>query len=106
MNVVAIVVAAATPIADGEEQDCRILFEPPRREPEHPRGRPVESVRVLHHAEERRLRHPICNQPERREADQEQVGSGALANPERRLERTSLRLGKEIETAEQGSTNW
>ena len=59
-------------------------------------------MRVLDHEEKRRLGRPFCDQPQRREADQEQVGSVALGDPERRLERPSLRVGKEIETAEQG----
>jgi hypothetical protein len=53
-------------------------------------------VRVLDHAEKRSLRGPFSEEPKRREADQEQVRSIALDDPERRLERASLWVGKEI----------
>ena len=56
---------------------------------------------VLDHEEKRRVGRPVCDQPQRRKADQEQVGSVALGNPERRLECASLRVGKEIESVEQ-----
>jgi hypothetical protein len=59
-------------------------------------------VRVLDHVEKRRLRRAFSDQPERCEADQEHVGSSAVGNPERRLQRASLRVGKETKSAEQG----
>ena len=60
-------------------------------------------MRVLDDEEKRRLGRPFCDQPEGREADQEQVGGVALGNPERRLECPSLRVGKEIEAVQQGN---
>ena len=59
-------------------------------------------MRVVDHEEQRSLGCPFGDQPQRREADQEQVRSVALGNTERRLECLSLRVGKQIETTEQG----
>ena len=50
---------------------------------------------------ERGLRRPFCDQPQRREADQKEVGSVRLGDSERRLERAPLRVGKEIQAVEQ-----
>jgi hypothetical protein len=51
--------------------------------------------------EERGLRGPFCDQPQSREADQEKVGRVGLRNPERRLERAPLWVGKEIPAVQQ-----
>jgi hypothetical protein len=59
-------------------------------------------VCVIDHEKKRCLRRPFCEEPERREADQEQVGRLALGNTERRLEGPSLRVRKEVQSAEQG----
>ena len=59
-------------------------------------------MRVLNREEERGLRRPFCDQSQRREADQEEVGSVCLCNPERCLECAPLGVGKKIQTAEQG----
>ena len=99
---VGVVEGARQSLADGEEQDRRIRFDPSRDELEHLHGRPVQPVRVVDHDEQRSLGCPFGDQPQRREADQEQVGSVALGNPERRLECPSLRVGKQIEPTEQG----
>ena len=98
---VAVVEAARHSLADGEQQDCRIRLDPPRDELEHLGGRPVQPVGVVDHEEQRRLGCSFCDQPQRRKADQEQVGSVALGNPERRLERAPLRVRKEIQAAEE-----
>jgi hypothetical protein len=57
-------------------------------------------LRVIDHEEKRCLSRPFCDEPERREADQEQVRRVAVGNTESSLEGLSLRLWKEIETAE------
>jgi hypothetical protein len=98
---VGVVEGARQSLSDAEQQDCRIRFDPPRHEREHLGGRPVQPVGVLDHEEKRRVGRPFCDQPQRRKADQEQVGSVALGKPERRLECASLRVGKEIESVEQ-----
>jgi hypothetical protein len=63
-------------------------------------------VRVLYGEEERGLRRPFCDQSQRREADQEEVGSGRLCNPERRLECAPLGVGKKIRRPSRGSSSW
>ena len=57
-------------------------------------------MRVIDHEEKRCLSRPFCDEPERREANEEQVRSFALGNTERRLDGPSLRVWKEIQTAE------
>jgi hypothetical protein len=96
-----IVEGARDSVPDGEEQDGRIRFHSPRHELEHLRGRPVQPLGVLDDEEQGRVRRQFRDQPKRREADQEQVGSVALGDPERRLERAPLRVGKDVETVEQ-----
>jgi hypothetical protein len=57
-------------------------------------------VRVVDHEEKRSLGCPFCDQSQRREADQEQVGRVALGDTERRLEGLSLRVWNAIQMAE------
>jgi hypothetical protein len=95
-----VVERAGQSLSHSEQQDCRIRFDPPRHEPEHLGGRPVEPVCVIDHEEKRCLRRPVSDQPESREADQEQVRGVALCNTERRLEGLPLGVWKEIQTAE------
>ncbi|MDP9277175.1 MAG: hypothetical protein M3O76_03065, partial [Actinomycetota bacterium] len=97
---VGVVEGARQSLSDTEQQDCRIRFDPPRHERKHLGGRPVQPLRVIDHEQKRCLSRPFCDEPERREADQEQVRSVALGDTERRLEGLSLRVWKEIQTAE------
>jgi len=57
-------------------------------------------LRVIDDEEKRCVRRPFCDEPERREADQEQIRSVALGDTERRLEGLSLQVWKEIQTAQ------
>jgi hypothetical protein len=93
---VGIVEAARHSLPDGEEKDCRVRFDTPCDELEHLCRRSVQPVGVVDHEKQRLLGCPFRDQPQRREADQEQVGSVALGNPERRFEGALLRVRKDL----------
>ena len=98
---VGVVEGARHSLPDGEEQDRRIRFDPPRHELEHLGGRPVQPVRVLDHEESgvsaaRSATSPSVARPIRNRSG---ASPSAIPNAARGA---SLRVGKEIEPAEQG----
>ena len=78
-------------LAHREHEHDRLGLQAPGHEREHLRRRPIEPLGVVDQAQQRPFLGSLRQQAERREADQEAIGLGARAQPERGPERVALR---------------
>ncbi len=88
-------------LADGEDHDYRLRQQPPRHERQRLRGGAVQPLRVVDHAQKRALLSRRGQQAEHRQADEQSVRRGALAQPERDFQRAALRRRKSLTAIEQ-----
>ncbi len=80
--------------AAGEDHQHRLGAEPPRHERQDLRGRGVEPLRVVDHADHRPVPGRLGEQIEHAEPDQERARDTTGTQPEDRLDRLGLRAGK------------
>ena len=88
-------------VARGEQQPHRIGQQPPRHEPQHLRGHPVQPLRVIDQAQQRPVLRRLRQQGQHRQPDQEPVWRTAAAQPERDPQRVPLRSRQPLQATQQ-----
>jgi hypothetical protein len=88
-------------LAHDEDERDRLGPEAPGHEAEHLCRRPIEPVGIVDQTEQRQVGGGLGQQAERRHADQEPVGWGAVAQAERGPQRVTLRGRQALEVIEQ-----
>jgi hypothetical protein len=89
-------------LAQREYQSHPFRQEPPRHERERLRGYPVEPVRVVDDAHQRRLLGDLGQQAQDRQPDQEAIRGAAILQAEHHAQRVPLRAGQTVEFSEHG----
>ncbi len=87
--------------AHGEHDRHRLGEQPPRDEPEHLPGRPVEPLVIVDQAQQRPRLGDVGQQRERGQADQEAVGRRPGGEPQRDPQRVALRGRECVEAIQQ-----
>ena len=88
-------------LARGEDQPDGLGQQPPGRERQHLRRRPVQPLGVVDHAQQRPFLRDLRQQRQDRQCDQEPVRRVPFAQPERDAERVVLRSRKPLEAVQQ-----
>ena len=88
-------------LARGEHQPDRLRAQAAGNEGQRLRGSRVEPLGVVHDADERPLLRYICQQAQHRQADEEPIRRGAVAQAERNAKRIALRAGQAVQAVQE-----
>jgi hypothetical protein len=88
-------------LARGEDQPDGLGQQPPRGERQHLRGRPVQPLGIIDHAQQRPFLRDLRQQRQDRQRDQKPVWRVPLAQPESDSERVVLWRRKPLKVVQQ-----
>ena len=91
-------------LTDREHKDDRLRLHPPCHEGQHLRGGAIEPLGVVDQAQKRPFVGRLGQQAEHRETDQESIGPGPRAQPERGPKRIALWDRQAAEAVQQRAT--